>query len=644
MKHLAWLLPLLFGFATSSRAQLSPEKALEDLETLAGLEVSLYASEPLIASPTNLDIDERGRVWVCEVLNYHRNRGRRDAGDRILILEDRDGDGKADATKVYFQGRDVDSAMGICVLGNRVIVTSSPNVWVFTDLDGDDKPDRQELLFTKTGHPEHDHSAHSFVFGPDGRLYWNFGNTGQGVYDRNGNVVVDRLGHRVLDNRQPYQGGMAFRCKLDGSSFEVLGHNFRNNYELAVDSFGNVWQTDNDDDGNRGARMSFVMEGGNYGYRDELTGAGWRTKRTGQSSDVSARHFHQNDPGVVPNCIVTGNGAPGGIVSYEGAMLPQKLQGQLIHTDTVTNAVYADLIETDGAGFRGRFIPILKSRKDRWFRPVDVCVAVDGSLFVTDWYDPGVGGHRQADTQRGRIYRISTPSTAYTPRTAEVRTVDEAITHLRSANHAVRYTASTALRRFGSRAESALQQRLSSSDSRLQARVLWILGDLPQRGEVWARQYLTHEDPNLRITAFRIARKLGLDVTEIGASLMKDPSPAVRREVAIALQGLEGRSADGLWAELASRHDGADRWYLEALGIGAKGQWDRRYAAWTRRDDSTQPGAGVRDLIWRSRAQSVPVHLAKLILSTPSNESRLRYFRAFDFHTGPRREAALRRC
>ncbi len=68
---------------------------------------------------------------------------------------------------------------------------------------------------------------------------------------------------------------MVFRCDLDGSNFEVLAHNFRNNYELAVDSFGTLWQSDNDDDGNRGVRINYVMEYGNYGYRDEMTGAGW---------------------------------------------------------------------------------------------------------------------------------------------------------------------------------------------------------------------------------------------------------------------------------------------------------------------------------------------------------------------------------
>jgi hypothetical protein len=71
--------------------------------------------------------------------------------------------------------------------------------------------------------------------------------------------------------------GMVFRCNLDGSEVETLAWNFRNNYEVAVDSFGTLWQSDNDDDGNRGVRINYVMEYGNYGYADELTGEGWST-------------------------------------------------------------------------------------------------------------------------------------------------------------------------------------------------------------------------------------------------------------------------------------------------------------------------------------------------------------------------------
>ena len=93
-----------------------------------GLEATLFASEPAITSLTNLDIDVRGRVWVCEVVNYRRNKGKRPEGDRIVILEDTKGDNVADKGTVFYQGNDIDSAHGICVSGARVIVAAGNDV------------------------------------------------------------------------------------------------------------------------------------------------------------------------------------------------------------------------------------------------------------------------------------------------------------------------------------------------------------------------------------------------------------------------------------------------------------------------------------------------------------------------------------
>src|SRR5947209_16758691 len=128
----------------------NPANAVANLDVHPDLQATLFASEPKITNPTNLDIDHRGRVWICDVKNYRGNNGKRPEGDRILILEDTDGDGVADTVKTFYQGRDIDSAMGICVLGNKVIVSASPNVFVFT-FDENDKVLKKEVLFTKTG-------------------------------------------------------------------------------------------------------------------------------------------------------------------------------------------------------------------------------------------------------------------------------------------------------------------------------------------------------------------------------------------------------------------------------------------------------------------------------------------------------------
>ena len=139
-------------------------------------------------------------------------------------------------------------------------MSKSPNLLVFTDNDGDDKPDSKEILFTGMDAKEHDHAIHAVVFGPDGKLYFNAGNEIHQILKPDGTPMIDMAGNEVNDSGNPYRQGMVFRSNMDGSDFETLGWNFRNPYELALDSYGNIWQSDNDDDGNRGTRINLVLE------------------------------------------------------------------------------------------------------------------------------------------------------------------------------------------------------------------------------------------------------------------------------------------------------------------------------------------------------------------------------------------------
>ena len=143
----------------------SVEFALEGIDLNdKSLSLSLFAAEPMLRNPTNMDIDDKGRVWITEGYNYRNELNPRnpydEKGDRIVILEDTNGDGKADTSKVYYQGEDINSALGIGVFGNRVIVSRSPHVIVFTDTDGDDVPDKKEILFEGIGGEQHDHGMH----------------------------------------------------------------------------------------------------------------------------------------------------------------------------------------------------------------------------------------------------------------------------------------------------------------------------------------------------------------------------------------------------------------------------------------------------------------------------------------------------
>lgn len=634
-----------------NHGQREPSNAIEGLEIAEGLEATLMGSEPDLKSLTNLDIDHRGRVWVCDVMNYRKRQGARPEGDRILILEDTTGDGKLDKVKTFYQGNDIDSAMGLCVLGNQVIVSASPTIWKFTDVDGDDVPDSKVAMFTETGQPQHDHSAHSFLFGPDGKLYWNFGNTGQQVKDADGETIVDIRGRAVVDNGQPLFGGMPFRCDVDGSNFEVLAHNFRNNWETTVDSFGSLWQSDNDDDGNRGTRINFVMEQGNYGYRDERTGAAWfNTDRINREDEIPRRHWHLNDPGVVPNMLQTGAGSPSGICMYEGRLLPERFWDQIIHCDPGPNVVRAYPAKADGAGYSATIEPLMTGTIDKWFRPADVCVAPDGSLFVTDWYDPGVGGHRQEDSDRGRLFRLSPPGVKYTVPKFDFTTATGCAAALRNPNLSVRYMAWTGLHALGRNASTAkstiseLETLYADENPRIRARAMWLLGQIAEDRAAFVKRVIADENSDIRVAGIRLAKLIGLSVAEVCGSAASDPSPAVRRELALAIRYDVTDAMPIVWADLAVQHDGSDRWYLEALGIGSDVRPNDCFAAWTNQIGEDWNTPGGRDIVWRTRADAAAEKLVELI-ADPSRplEDTNRYFRALEYHNDEVRAAALKK-
>ncbi|MEZ5299367.1 MAG: c-type cytochrome [Verrucomicrobiales bacterium] len=524
----------------------------------------------------------------------------------------------------------------------RAALRRGGSFWLIDD-DGNGKADRKEMMFTKTGGKQHDHGIHAFHFGADGKLYFNFGNAAKQLCDKDGNIITDKAGNEVRANRQPYQEGMVFRCDLDGSNVETLGWNFRNNWEVASDSFGALWQSDNDDDGNRGVRINYVMEFGNFGYKDELTGAGWNQQRVGWEEEIPLRHWHLNDPGVVPNLLQTGAGSPTGIIVYEGDLLPEVFRGQVIHCDAGPNVVRAYPAKKSGAGYEAETVDILKGDGDRWFRPSDVVAAPDGSLIVADWYDPGVGGHGMGDLDRGRLFRVAPPAVPYRVPKLDFSTVEGAAQALGNANLEARYLAWQKLHAAGETAIPALKKLWESDNPRLRARAFWLLAKIPGKGADFVNLALKDSDADLRVAAVRAARQLGMDLHAVVAGLAADPAPEVRRECAIALAHDTTPEAAALWAKLAAQHAAGDRWYLEALGIGMRAQPEACFKAWRAAvgEAALQSGAG-KDIVWRSRVPEAMPLLVAYAKAAPDAAARGRYLRAFDFMPdGDARRAAL---
>jgi putative membrane-bound dehydrogenase-like protein len=576
--------------APVARAQVSAPESARTLKPAPGLEATLWASEPLLVNPTNIDVDSRGRVWVAEGLNYRLTRRgnqqfhRIEEADRIKILEDTDGDGKADKVTV-FADRVFPVPMGIAVeehhdgagryTGCKVFVGNSPDLLALEDTDGDDKADKRYPLLTGFGGVDSDHGVHGMVLGLDGKLYFSHGDGCCSVQhnhsERQQNFdVIDKSGRHVWTD----QLANTLRVNRDGTQFEIICDRQRNNYETCLNSFGNIFTSDNDDDGNRGCRVIWAMDGGHYGYK----------------TPGSPRHWGEDVPGNVPKLVGTGNGSPCGIMVYEGELLPREYRGAVLEVDAGTRQVDFFPLTRKGAAFRTQY-KVFLGGDDPWFRPVDACAAPDGSVFVADWYDAGVGGHAFSDQTTGRIFRVAPKGHKSQKVQADLATIDGLIAALKSPNIATQDAARRGLIARGKDAAvTAAVGNLAvhDPDPIYRARGFWVWHAI--EGDPVLLAALTGEagrsDPRIREQAVRM---LGRDCRENGhveyqsgavkeppaalkhfavmLAMAVDPDPGVRRELILALRNLPTENVGEALRVLAASWDGQDRWYLEALGL-----------------------------------------------------------------------------
>ena len=598
-----------------------PPTVGEEFEVAEGLEMTLWASEPLVVNPTNFDVDERGRVWFIESVNYRsdlRSRPRNDPeGDRIVILEDTDGDGRADSRKIFDQHPDMLAPLGISVLGDKVVVSQSPDLFVYTK-DEDDRIVSKETLLTGWGGIDHDHGLHVVLFGHDGRYYFNSGDQGFETTDRSGN------GFRSSRDG-PYYAATVQSMNPDGTDFRVLAHNARNPYEIALDSFGSIWQTDNDDDGNQWTRLLYVMEGANFGY----WGPGGRRWREDHGT-----HFHEERPGTAPYVARTGPGSPAGLVVYEGDLLPPRYRNQLLHAEPGKRLIQTFFVRPDGAGYSMDAESTVFST-DEMFRPSDIAVAPDGSVFVADWHDPAVGGHNMQDIERGRFFRIGPIGHRGSAVPIDLETEEGLLAAFASPNQAARYRAYRELMLRDEAERSAILQRAwREGGGALRARSLWMLAPLGSAGTEALGEAFGSDDPRFRVLALRVARLHGLDHLGWVEELASDLDAQVRREAALMLRDVAAEAKVGTWLRLADGYDGADRWYLSALRIAASGAEDAVFAAL--RANSSEWDSRVADLYRVLQAPGSVQFLVGMVKdSTNGLEPRLQALDALGWQPSP---------
>ena len=579
-----------------------------DLYLPNDLEATLWAESPRFYNPTNMDVDIKGRIWITEAVNYRNFNNdsskflHHENGDRVMILEDSNGDGKADTSKVFVQDKDLISPLGIAVIGNKVIVSCSPNLIVYTDENGDDVPDKKEILLTGFGGKDHDHSLHAVFAGPDGNWYFNAGNAGPHIvkdkagwtlragsmYSGGSPYNKKNQGNEKSDDGKVWVGGLALRIKPDGTGLKVMGHNFRNSYEVVPDSYGNLWQNDNDDQVVT-CRTTWVMEGGNAGYFSSDGTRSWQgDQRPGQ--DIFRAHWHQDDPGVMPAGDRSGAGSPTGVTINEGDALGKEYLGLLLSADAGRNIIFGYHPSPKQSGYdignREIFISSLsddnanyvwndtthKSNKEKWFRPSDVTIGTDGAIYIADWYDPLVGGHQMQDSiGYGRIYRIAPKNKKLVAPKMDLNTMEGQLLAFKNPAINVRNQGFQKLKQSGEATVDAVKPLLSDANPYIKARAIWLLSQLGEKGKAEVEKLLGDANEQFRATAYRALRQTVADILPYAQKMAGDNSPFMRREVAVSLRDLPYEKTKPILLELIKKYDGEDRWYLETLGSSLQG-------------------------------------------------------------------------
>src|SRR5688500_4415928 len=364
---------------------LSPQEAIARMKLPPGFRAELVAAEPDVVNPTAMTFDDRGRIWLCESVEYPR----REPGkgkDRVKILEDTDGDGRFESVKIFKDGLNI--PCGVAHGNGGVYVTNSPDILFLKDTDGDDVADTEEVILTGFGRADTHELPNSLIWGPDGWLYGM-----NGVF--NPSKVKDPASDKVYH----------FTCAI------WRYHPTTKKFELFAEGTSNPWGLDYNRQGEwflSCCVIDHLFHMTQSGYYHRQGGAYPANVQMARLPSITTEKHQQ--------------AAYAGLCIYDADVFPAEYRGRLLMGNLHGSCINQDLLTKNGSTYTQKNVKSPDDPKkdfdflaanDAWFMPVAQKLGPDGCLYIMDWYDryhlnqdanrdsPGL------DRLKGRIYRIS---------------------------------------------------------------------------------------------------------------------------------------------------------------------------------------------------------------------------------------------